>query len=77
MSIDDPAGVESATPTGAGLGWLPVRTVFGTEKITRLATATGPGGTPLYGYEIRHGRDRVAGAHRPGWLERTPAASSA
>ena len=74
-SIDDPAGVESATPATAGLGWLPVHTVFGTEKVTRLTTATGPGGTPLHGYEIRHGH--VAG--QPGcraWLEGTPAASA-
>ena len=45
-SIEDPDGVESATATTAGLGWLPVHTVFGTEKITRLASATGPGGHP-------------------------------
>ncbi len=75
VSIDDPDGVESATPTRAGLGWLPVHTVFGTEKITRLATATGPGGTPLHGYEIRHGQI----ARRPpcpAWLERTAAESA-
>ena len=74
-SIEDPDGVESATATTAGLGWLPVHTVFGTEKITRLASATGPGGTPLHGYEIRHGHV----ARQPGctaWLDRTPAASA-
>ncbi len=74
-SIVDPAGVESATAACAGLGWLPVHTVFGTEKITRVAMATGPGGTPLHGYETRHGQ--VAG--QPGWfawLEGTPAASA-
>jgi adenosylcobyric acid synthase len=55
-SIDDPAGVESPERTCAGLGWLPVRTVFVADKVTRLAVGSGPDGTTVRGYEIRHGR---------------------
>jgi adenosylcobyric acid synthase len=54
--IDDPAGVESTQPARAGLGWLPVRTVFEPEKVTRLAQATSSHGDVVFGYEIRHGR---------------------
>ena len=65
--IDDPAGVESPEPASTGLGWLPVRTVYEDAKVTRLATATGPGGEPVRGYEIRHGRVRAAPGCVP-WL---------
>ena len=54
--IDDPAGVEATEPACAGLGWLPVATVFEEEKLTRLTGAAGPGGERVRGYEIRHGR---------------------
>jgi adenosylcobyric acid synthase len=54
--IDDPAGVESTERSCAGLGWLPVRTVYVADKVTRLAVGSGPDGTRVRGYEIRHGR---------------------
>ena len=54
-----------------GLGWLPVRTVFGREKVTRLATAAAPGATTARGYEIRHGRI-VAAADVLSWLGGDP-----
>ena len=54
--MDDPAGVETAEPACAGLGWLPVSTVFEEEKLTRLTGAAGPSGERVRGYEIRHGR---------------------
>ena len=54
--LRDPSGVESAEPACAGLGWLPVDTVFGEEKLTRLTATGGPDGAPVRGYEIRHGR---------------------
>jgi adenosylcobyric acid synthase len=44
--IDDP--VESGAGVVEGLGWLPVRTVFGTDKVVRRVGTTG--------YEIHHGR---------------------
>ncbi len=44
--IDDP--VESGAGVVEGLGWLPVRTVFGAGKVVRRVGATG--------YEIHHGR---------------------
>ena len=37
-AIEDPQGVESAGRI-EGLGWLPVRTVFGPDKVTRLVHA--------------------------------------
>jgi adenosylcobyric acid synthase len=63
QAIEDPAGVESAVPSVSGLGWLPLVTRFGSEKITRLRTGQGSTGAPVQGYEIRHGRSRA----RPGW----------
>ena len=54
--LEDPAGVESTEPASDGLGWLPVRTVYGAEKITRLTRCHTPDGTPVRGYEIRRGR---------------------
>jgi adenosylcobyric acid synthase len=57
--IDDPHAVESSAAQSSGLGWLPVRTVFEVEKLTRLSTATAtvmPDALSLRGYEIRHGR---------------------
>jgi adenosylcobyric acid synthase len=65
--IDDPAGVESTPPRCAGLGWLPVRTEFVAEKVTRLSAAVGPGGDVVRGYEIRHGRITPGPEWRP-WL---------
>jgi adenosylcobyric acid synthase len=44
--IDDP--IESGSGVVEGLGWLPVRTEFGADKVVRRVGATG--------YEIHHGR---------------------
>ena len=62
-TIEDPGGVESVVPSVHGLGWLPLVTRFEAEKTTRLRQGTGPGGVPVAGYEIRHGRT----AAREGW----------
>jgi adenosylcobyric acid synthase len=65
--IDDPQRVEAAGPV-VGLGWLPVRTVFDADKLTRLVRAVhGASGALVAGYEIRHGRIVVEGEGRP-WL---------
>ena len=64
-SIKDPDGVESSLPTMAGLGLLPVDTMFEPIKATHQATAQvlgGPGwfaalrGQAVQGYEIHMGR---------------------
>jgi adenosylcobyric acid synthase len=60
--IDDE--VESGVGTVAGLGWLPVVTVFGPDKVTRRRTGSvapwvrelGATVPAVEGYEIRHGR---------------------
>jgi adenosylcobyric acid synthase len=62
-TIEDPEGVESVVPSVPGLGWLPLVTRFAADKTTRLRKGSGPGGAPVQGYEIRHGR---TGA-REGW----------
>jgi adenosylcobyric acid synthase len=54
-TIEDPEGVESSGPAVAGLGWLPLTTQFRAEKTTRLRTGSAPTGSPVRGYEIRHG----------------------
>jgi adenosylcobyric acid synthase len=60
--LDDPAGVDGSS---AGLGLLPLRTVFADAKLTRRTSARfaaldppwqALSGLPLRGYEIRHGR---------------------
>jgi adenosylcobyric acid synthase len=74
--IRDPHRVESMQPEIAGLGLLPVETVFVQTKATYQATARvlgGPGwltaarGQPLTGYEIHMGRTT---SEQP-WLEIT------
>ncbi len=62
--LHDPAGVESSEPASTGLGWLPVRTLFEADKIVRLTAGRAHDGTPVRGYEIRHGRIEP----RPGCL---------
>ncbi len=55
-SVADPAGVEGAAGTEVdGLGLLPVRTVFSSDKVLRLPRGEGLG-VPAGGYEIHHGR---------------------
>ncbi len=66
-AIEDPEGIESIGPA-EGLGWLPVRTVFGSDKVTRLVDAVETAsGAVVAGYEIRHGRLQAERDHRP-WL---------
>jgi adenosylcobyric acid synthase len=66
-ALEDPQRVESAGPA-EGLGWLPFRTVFDPDKLTRLVQAVETGSAArLAGYEIRHGRIRPEGEHHP-WL---------
>jgi len=66
-TIEDPDAIESLRPAVPGLGWLPLSTWFEAEKTTRLREGTGPGGVPVRGYEIRHGRSR-AGEEWEQWL---------
>jgi adenosylcobyric acid synthase len=65
--IEDPDGVESTQSTVAALDWLPVATAFRAEKTTRLRHGAGPGGAPVQGYEIRHGRSAPLDRWAP-WL---------
>jgi adenosylcobyric acid synthase len=53
VTIDD--DVESRSGRVVGLGWLPVRTEFEQEKVTRRVTGLGLG-EPIDGYQIHHGR---------------------
>jgi len=64
-TVEDPDRVESADLSVPGLGWLPLATRFVVEKTTRLRVGEGPGGAPVRGYEIRHGRTRPL----EGWEE--------
>jgi adenosylcobyric acid synthase len=73
--IEDPAGVEAhAGAAVAGLGLLPVTTVFGSEKRTvrvsgRALASRGPwvsvAGAPVEGYEIHMGRTDALPAATP------------
>ncbi len=65
-SVSDPAGVESAAGSVAGLGLLDVETELGGEK--RLTLASGShvaSGSPVRGYEIHLGRTVGADCERP------------
>lgn len=60
-AIEDPEGVEGAPGSAAGLGLLPLRTIFRRDKRTATARVRGLGGTfasgvSAEGYEIHHGR---------------------
>jgi adenosylcobyric acid synthase len=74
--IRDPDGIESSVKEVAGLGLLPIETIFAREKATYRAQACilgGPGwliaaaGQPAYGYEIHMGRSSGGSP----WLEIT------
>ena len=56
-------GVEDGTPETPGLGLLPVRTFFQSEKVLARPEGLAPGfgGAPVGGYEIHHGRTRPRG----------------
>ncbi|MDX6207562.1 MAG: adenosylcobyric acid synthase, partial [Frankiales bacterium] len=57
-------GVESAVGTVAGLGLLPVHTVFGESKVLARPRGTAlDGGGQVSAYEIHHGRIEVSGGH--------------
>ncbi|RNL75377.1 cobyric acid synthase [Nocardioides marmorisolisilvae] len=59
VRVEDPDGIEG-TATGAdGLGLVDATTVFSAEKVLTLPRGTGLG-QPVSGYEIHHGRLRVA-----------------
>jgi adenosylcobyric acid synthase len=64
-TIEDPVGVESPAPLVRGLGWLPLATEFRVKKTTRQRVGSGPTGSVVRGYEIRHGRTRPL----EGWEE--------
>ncbi len=51
--VDD---VESGAGTVDGLGLLPLRTVFATEKTLARPSGSAFGGVPVSGYEIHHGQ---------------------
>ncbi len=54
VSIDDE--IESGAGRVEALSLLPVRTLFGKEKVLSQSERTLPNGTVLRGYEIHHGR---------------------
>lgn len=61
----DQAGSEGGPASFAGLGLLPITTVFQAEKIvqqTRAVSSWPVAGCALAGYEIHHGRTRLLGA---------------
>jgi adenosylcobyric acid synthase len=60
-------GVESGAGAVDGLGWIPLTTRFGEEKLTRQRRGT-VDGCPVHGYEIRHGRPEPGATVKP-WLE--------
>ncbi len=53
-------GVESGAGSVAGLGWIPMTTRFGEDKVTRQRRGTVDGCT-VHGYEIRHGQPGARG----------------
>ncbi|HTX01113.1 MAG TPA: cobyric acid synthase [Acidimicrobiales bacterium] len=52
---------ESRAGRVPGLGLLPVRTLFGPEKVLNRRAATLPDGSTVSGYEIHHGRVEAEG----------------
>lgn len=55
-TVVDPAGVESARLAVPGLALLPIETVLTTCKVTRVVSATTPGGAAFGAYEIHLGQ---------------------
>jgi adenosylcobyric acid synthase len=67
--IEDPEGVESRSPSISGLGLVSLTTRFAGEKVTALR-AGNLAGSPVgvVGYEVHHGRHRLADGAHP-WFE--------
>jgi adenosylcobyric acid synthase len=69
--LHDPAGIESAPGSSAGLGLLPMATTLAAHKQLRnvtgvsLASAALPAGLPVRGYEIHAGVSSGAALQRP------------
>ena len=57
-TITDPVEAGRREPV-AGIGWLPVDTVFHGDKVTRQRRGTALG-HPVSGYQIHHGRTTAA-----------------
>jgi len=59
-SLEDPSGVESRQRHSAGLGLLPVQTVFSARKETHQISAVHlASGLEVRGYEVHMGRTRI------------------
>ena len=68
--VEDPDRVESEAGGVEGLGWLPVRTVLASPKVTRTVEARTPIGTRFRAYEIHMGRTEATNGGEPfAWLE--------
>lgn len=69
QQISDPLGVEGMGGEAAGLGLLPVTTVFEREKRTMEVSARSrvpwASDLPVHGYEIHMGRTQLVGAAAP------------
>ncbi|HZO52503.1 MAG TPA: cobyric acid synthase [Bryobacteraceae bacterium] len=63
--VDDPDEIESSAGGVNGLGWLPVRTVLESPKVTRTVEARTPTGKHFRAYEIHMGRTEVARGAEP------------
>ncbi|HLY64758.1 MAG TPA: cobyric acid synthase, partial [Chloroflexota bacterium] len=64
--ILDPLGIESPQPVVAGLGLLPVETIFASEKTTIQATGVVlDSGSPLNAYQIHMGQTSLLAGARP------------
>ncbi|MEA2828817.1 MAG: adenosylcobyric acid synthase [Actinomycetota bacterium] len=66
ISISDPRGAEGPPGSVAGLGWLPLRTVFEADKVLDRPTGVAQG-ERVAGYRIHHGRIEAAGEVEP-WI---------
>ncbi len=67
-AISDPDGVEGPPGAAAGLGWLPVATEFGGDKVLDRPSGTASTGEAVAGYRIHHGRVRACGPGAEPWL---------
>ncbi|MEP7365699.1 MAG: cobyric acid synthase [Acidobacteriota bacterium] len=63
--VEDPDQIESGGGAMDGLGWLPVRTVLESPKVTRTVEALTPKGRQFRAYEIHIGRTEVATGCEP------------